>query len=95
MRLTEEGTIEPFAKVNGRKKSLNALFDAIKQRGQNIADFPIGILHADCEEDAQYLKNKIEEEFGRELEIWVQPIGPVIGTHCGPGTVGLAFHGIK
>ena len=35
--------------------------DIIKQKGQNVADFPIGIIHANCKEDALYLKDICKE----------------------------------
>ncbi len=93
--INEEGSIETVAKVNGRKKSILALLNLIKEKGQNVADYPIAIIHADCIEDAKFLKEKIEVEFGKDLDIWFQDVGPTIGTHCGPGTVGIVFHGKK
>ena len=30
-----------------------------------------------------------------DVELWHYSVGPVIGTHCGPGTVGLIFHSTK
>ncbi len=90
-----DGKIDTVAKVNGRKKSILSLLDLLRQKGQNVADYPIAILHADCIDDANYLKEKIQEEYGKDLEIWLQDIGPTIGTHCGPGTLGIAFHGKK
>jgi len=35
--------------------------------------------------------NTIRNTFG-EVDIHIQPVGPVIGAHCGPGTIGLIFH---
>lgn len=87
-----EGKLGIIDKVNGRKKSILALLDKVKSLGENLADYPIGILHADCEEDALFLKSKIEEIVGTDVQIWLQPIGPTVGTHCGPGTLGVAFH---
>jgi len=49
------------------------------------------ILYADCEEEAKKFAENIKAKFG-DLDIVLQPVGPVIGSHCGPGTIGLIFH---
>ena len=87
-----DGRIVSVDKVNGRKKSILELVNKFKSLGENVADYPIGIMHADCEEDALFLKSKIEEIVGKDAQIWLQPVGPTVGTHCGPNTLGIAFH---
>ena len=89
-----EGKLTSLQKVISRKKSIITLAEKLKETKNNISDIII-VGHADCEDDAKYLKQKIEEEYGKDLDFWIQPIGPVIGTHCGPGTVGIVFHGKK
>ena len=49
-----------------------------------------GIVHGDCEEDANYLAELVRREFGYE-DIIIQPVGPSIGAHSGPGAIGLCF----
>lgn len=89
-----DGKLEACAKIMGRKKSLLALVDKVKQYGTNLADYPLYVLHADCEEDGQFVFDKLKELFP-EVNIEIAPIGPVIGAHCGPGTVGVIFHANK
>ena len=55
------------------------------------ANYKVYILQADCEKEAETFANTIRETFG-DLDIVIQPVGPVIGAHCGPGTIGLVFH---
>jgi len=95
LKINEEGKIEVVAKVNGRKKALLELVNIMKEKGQNIADYPIAVIHSDCLNDAIFVKQKIEELAGKDVDIWIQDVGPTIGSHCGPGTVGIAFHGKK
>ncbi len=92
LRVSPEGKIEAVGKISGRKKSILELVNYVKKLGYNVADYPIGIMHGDCEEDALILKQKIEEVVGKDAEIWVQQIGPTIGTHCGQGTLAVVFH---
>jgi fatty acid-binding protein DegV len=48
-------------------------------------------MQADSEETAEKFADNIRAQFG-EVDIHIQPVGPVIGAHCGPGTIGLIFH---
>jgi fatty acid-binding protein DegV len=51
------------------------------------------ISHGDCEDEANYLAEKIKNELGVKEPILVSYVGPVIGAHSGPGTVALFFIG--
>ena len=48
----------------------------------------VAVVHADCEKDAEYLKNRIESELGVK-EVYVNYIGPIIGASAGPGTIAI------
>ncbi len=87
----EEGKILNIEKVKGTRKALSALLNYMKTKGSEVAKYKVFILQADCEELAQRLADNIREQFGN-LDIEIRPVGPVIGSHCGPGTVGVVFH---
>lgn len=88
----EEGKIISYDKVHGKRKVVDYLFELLKTKGENVADYPIAIVDADCPEEAKLLLDKVREYVGQDAEIWMQPVGPTIGVHCGPGTMGIAFH---
>lgn len=90
--VNDEGKLVNVDKVSGRKKAIQYLCNKLKELGQNVCDFPIAIIHADCEEDALELKKQVQAVVGNEATIWFQPVGPTVGTHCGPGTLGICFH---
>lgn len=90
--VNDEGKLQNFDKVAGRRKAIQYLANLVKTVGKNVADYPIAVIHADCEEEAISLKEKIQEIAGKDAKIWLQPVGPTVGTHCGPGTIGVAFH---
>lgn len=48
--------------------------------------------HGDCEEEANYLAEKIKERFGIE-KFMINNIGAVVGSHSGPDTIALFFVG--
>ena len=90
----KEGKLVALDKVRGRKKSLSTLVDQMEKRIGAFKDkqIAIGIIHGDCIEDAEYVKSLIQDRFGYENFI-IRPIGPSIGAHSGPDTVGLVYLG--
>lgn len=91
MHMDDEGHLIPVEKVRGRKKSLNSLVDHMRDSAQKpIGDQTVFITHGDCVEDAEYVANKVREEFGVK-DIVINYVDPVIGAHSGPGTVALFF----
>ena len=48
------------------------------------------ILDADNQAGGDKLEAKVKEAFPG-VEVWRYPVGPVIGTHCGPGTIAVIF----
>ena len=91
LHFNDEGKILNINKVKGFKKALATLVDYVKAKGTELDKYKMFIVHADAEEMANELAGQLREVFG-ELDLLVQPVGPVIGSHCGPGTIGLIFH---
>lgn len=77
----------------GRRASLDALCERMKEIAIDPAEQLVYISHGDCEEDAKYLADKIVAEMGVKEPILISHVGPVIGAHSGPGTVALFFIG--
>lgn len=94
--VTEEGKLSPLDKTRGRKKSLAMLVDNMEARVGSFRDKQdvIGIIHGDAIADAEYISELIKERFGYD-NFLICPIGPSIGAHSGPGTIGLVFWGEK
>ncbi len=91
LHVDDEGHLIPMEKVRGRKKSLNALVAQMRETAdQPISEQVIFLNHGDCIEDAEYVAEKIREEFGAK-DIVINYIDPVIGAHSGPGTIALFF----
>ena len=87
----DEGKILNINKVVGLKKALSALKQYMIDKGSELDKYKVFILQANCEQAAQTFAADLEKQFGK-LDIEIQPVGPVIGAHCGPGTIGLIFH---
>lgn len=96
LNINEEGKLIPVGKVRGRKKSIKYLIDYMKERIGSYIDKQIlvGVIHADVIEDANALVEMLKEEFpDAELPVEILDLGPSIGAHSGPGTLGLMFLG--
>ena len=91
MHVDNDGKLIPMEKVRGRKKSINAMFKHMQESAiKPVEDQWVFISHADCEEDALYLKGLIEKEWGCK-NFKINYLDPVIGAHTGPGCLALFF----
>lgn len=86
----EEGRIVPYDKVRGHRAALKKLLDIMEERGVDLSAQTVGISHASSINDAEFLRDSIMERFGPK-EIVIGDIGPVIGSHVGPGTFSVFF----
>ena len=94
LHVDDEGHLINVGKARGRRAAVSSLFEHMKETAVNPSEQTVFISHGDCEEDALALKEMIEKEFSLK-EIQINPIGPVIGAHSGPGTLALFFLGSK
>lgn len=90
LQIDAEGQIVPLDKVRGWKKALAKLIQVMAERGKNLEQQTIGISHANNREMVEELSQLIKTEYNVK-DIFVSEIGPVIGSHAGPGTVALFF----
>ena len=87
------GKMDPAEKVQGRKKALRTIADRVAENIENAADQELIRLHADALEEAEQLAGFIRRKVPELGGIRFQMIGPVIGAHCGPGTLAACFMG--
>ena len=86
----DEGTLVAATKVRGRKSALSTIISAVN------TDLKVGskpefyINHADCFEDASYVKEKLLEKYP-DAVITISGLGVVIGAHCGPGLLAVFY----
>ena len=86
----EDGKLDVCAKQNGTKKAYKYMLDVFANTYENVDDAPVVIVDADCGDVADAFEEKVRE-IQPKATIWRQPVGPVIGAHAGPGTLGLIF----
>ena len=91
LKVNENGEIVKAQTTKGLKKGIKDMVQIVKENGTELDKHPMIIAHACAEEYANELKQQLQAEFPT-AEIWIQKIGPTIGSHCGPGTFGIAFY---
>lgn len=86
--LTSDGTIR------GRKKSISKLVERMLETMDEKTDYelPVGIVHGNCPDDATALAGIIKEKTPFK-NIIINDVSPSIGTHAGPGTLGVLYYG--
>ena len=92
MHMDEAGALTNVLKVRGRKQAIKALAERYSLLAEDPDSGVYFISHGDCPEDAQRLEALIRERHGSSAAL-VTDIGPVIGSHSGPGTLALFFIG--
>ena len=94
LKLNDDGNLVAVGKVRGRKQSIQALVQHMEEKvGRFLPqNDTIYISHGDCMEDALYLAELVKEKFGI-VKAMIHHIGPVIGSHAGPGALTLSFMG--
>jgi DegV family protein with EDD domain len=92
LHVDNEGHLTAVSKARGRKGSIQALADRMATQIPGFDNATVFISHGDCLQDAEYLADLVRQRFGIS-DILIGEIGPVIGTHSGPGTLALFFFG--
>jgi len=90
IHVNDAGALESIEKVRGRHKSLRRLVELIGERGANLENQTMGIVHGDDAATMEEVKNQIKDTYGctKFLENYV---GCAIGAHTGPGIIGIIF----
>ncbi len=89
-----DGIVTPIEKVRGRAKGLTRLAELAAARIAPDEKVIVSIGHAMDPAGAEQLLEKIRPLFPRLEATQIMEVGPVIGTHVGPGTLGVLIQGI-
>lgn len=86
----DDGKIEALERVRTKKKAQARLSDIVVERLAGKPNIRLATLHANAAEDANALLEKTCDRLEVVEKVYSE-VSPVIGTHVGPGTVGLAY----
>jgi DegV family protein with EDD domain len=87
----EDGTIEPLAQVRTKRKAIAQMLEVVEERlgGKQMAE--AAVIDADSPAEGDAIAEQVRERFGIS-PVYRAPLSPAIGTHGGPGTVGITFY---
>lgn len=87
----EDGVVAPAEKVRGKGKALDRLIAMMEEYGGDVKDLKVALSHGARPEEFEKVKQKIMETYGIDGIIDGE-IGPVTGSHAGPGLIAVAFY---
>lgn len=88
LNMSSDGTLGKLGVVVGKKKGVKELAKKVVENAD--IDYVIDVTHAVAEDEVDELIELIKEGLPK-AKINKTPIGPVIGAHCGPGTIGVSY----
>jgi DegV family protein with EDD domain len=88
-----EGKIEAVERIRTMSKAQDRLLDLFEERVDGASSISIAALHASAPQEAQSLLQRARERFDIQTisDAVISEVSPVLGTHTGPGCVGIAF----
>lgn len=90
--LIQDGSIEPCEQVRSKRKAVARMLDLVEETvGEDAPRAKVGVTNALVPVEAQALARELQARLGC-AEPKVSDLGPVIGTHTGPGVLGVAAY---
>lgn len=89
VRVNEDGIYTPYGKTRTQEQALITIEKGFQQLAKGRRAVWLGIAHGSALEAATRLKSRLENLLNIETSMFTK-VGPVIGVHTGPGTVGAA-----
>lgn len=88
-----EGKIESIDKVRTMNKALDRLIEILKAKVDNQYPVRISVQHANALKEAELFLEKITTKFPANtiVETMISEVSPAIGTHTGPGLLGISY----
>lgn len=88
--IPDDGSLVAYNKIHGHKKAVHQLLeDVLKEAVSENNEFVI--THSDCEEDGTRFMEALKERLPEGTPVSMYELGPVIGTHVGPGFLGVVY----
>ena len=89
LTLDENGGLGVITKKSGKKKAMRYIADCVCEQLTGT-EYSVYVVDADSPEDGDWIAGEIKAK-RPDAKIVRQTVGPVIGAHCGPGTLGVIF----
>lgn len=87
----DQGLIQPLSQARTKKKAVEQMLNIAADRLAGSGMVEAAIVNVDCPEEGEALAKSVKDRFNPSM-IYTSDVSPVVGTHVGPGTLGLAFY---
>ena len=91
--MNEEGKMVSVGKEKGRVKAMERLVAYVDELGEDIKAHRVIIGNTDSRDIAEEIEKMLKQRYGSDLRTEICDVNPTAGSHCGPNTVGVCFHG--
>ncbi|AET66503.1 EDD domain protein, DegV family [Desulfosporosinus orientis DSM 765] len=89
IRVGDDGVYHTYGKAHSQKKAIDCVVQAFQDLTKDRKPIRLAVAHGAAHKAGTYLKEALEFAFQLPTTVFTQ-VGPVIGVHTGPGTVGAA-----
>jgi DegV family protein with EDD domain len=86
----QDGRVEAVERIRTKSKAIDRVVELVVEQVKGKSPVRLATLHANAADEARLLLEKASQQL-EVSESLLTEVSPVIGTHAGPGTVGLAF----
>lgn len=90
IRVGDDGIYQSYGKARSQEKALRNIVEAFQELSKGRKHIRFGVAHGAASQAGAYLREAMENAFQMPATIYTQ-VGPVIGVHTGPGTIGAAI----
>jgi DegV family protein with EDD domain len=88
----QDGAIEPMEQVRSKRKAVARMVELVEEYlADSCSEAKVAVMNALVEEEAEELGEDLEGRWTCATPV-VSTLGPVIGTHTGPGVIGVAAY---
>ncbi|HUS93995.1 MAG TPA: DegV family protein [Patescibacteria group bacterium] len=87
----DDGRIEPLASIRTKRKAIERVLEIISEDVAGKGPMHAAVIHAAAPEAAAEFKVQVKQSLN-PVELLVAELSPVVGTHTGPGLVGLGYY---
>jgi DegV family protein with EDD domain len=85
-----DGKVEGIERIRTKSKAHNRLIELVAEQVAGKSNVRLAALHANASNDAKTLFDRTAQLLNPIENIFAE-VSPVVGTHTGPGTVGIAY----
>jgi DegV family protein with EDD domain len=88
--MLKEGRVEGVDRIRTKSKAHDRVLELMAENLKGKSNIRVATLHANAADDAKALLERAQKDFN-PVESVFSEVSPAVGTHTGPGTVGLAY----